>query len=59
MISYLPGSRNLDCVELKKAKIKEDTLKDIYAMAVRGCQEMYGVMRKSLLADSLKSMLIF
>ena len=46
-------------MELKKAKIKEDTLKDIYAMAVRGCQEMYGVMRKSLLADSLKSMLIF
>ena len=27
VISYLPGSQNLDCVELKKAKIKEDMLR--------------------------------
>lgn len=59
MISYLPGSKNLDCVELKKAKIKEESLREIYRVAVGSCEELYGRMRKAMVASSLKNMLIF
>jgi ribonuclease PH len=38
VISYLPGSTNLDCVELKRAKIKEETLRQIHKTAVSSCQ---------------------
>ena len=37
VISYLPGSKQLDCVELKKAKIKEESLREIYRVAVSSC----------------------
>lgn len=59
MISYLPGSKKLDCIELKRAKIKEETLREIHQVAVESCCELYARIRKELVSSSLKNMLIF
>jgi exosome complex component RRP41 len=59
IISYLHGSKLIDCVELKKAKIKEDTLKQMHAFAIGSCGELYQQIRKALLDYSVKKMLIF
>lgn len=59
MISYLSGTKSLDCVELKKAKLKEEQLKEIYRVAVSSCWELYKRMKRVMVASSLKNMLIF
>lgn len=59
VISFLPDTKYLDCVELKKAKIKEDTLKELYRSAIQSCDELYQRIRKALVNHSLKQMLIF
>jgi exosome complex component RRP41 len=59
IISYLRESHNLDCLELKKAKLREEQLKELHGAAIRSCEELYGRVRKALLNYSVKKMLIF
>lgn len=59
IISYLHGSQSIDCVELKKAKIKEETLKQIHRFAVTSCQVLYRRIRQALIDYSIQKMLIF
>jgi len=55
----LSGTKSLDCVELKKAKLKDEQLKEIYRVAVSSCWELYKRMKRVMVASSLKNMLIF
>lgn len=59
VISYLRESQTLDCVELRKAKLREEGLKELHGAAVGSCEELYGRLRRALLEYSVKKMLIF
>jgi exosome complex component RRP41 len=59
VVSYLQGSGTLDCVSLRKAKVKEEGVRAIQKEAIASCQLLYQRFRKALLDYSIKKMLIF
>lgn len=59
MVSYLNNESRIDFLELYDAKMKEEELKKIYNIAIRGCHELHKKIRRSLMDYARKKMLVF
>ena len=59
VMSYLPGSRELDCLELRKAKLSEEGLRSLHGKGIAACQELYQLLRGALMDYSIRRMLIY
>ena len=59
VVSYLNNQSKIDFIELQKAKVKEEELKKVYGLAIKGCYELHKKIRKCLLDYARKKMLVF
>lgn len=59
VVSYLQREKQIDYLELRKAKIKEEELTKLYRLTMKGCEELYRRIRKSLFDHAYEKMLVF